>query len=943
MNARKRRPASKKPQRWRAWGCVFARGLVATPLQTLALAHSEPQVRGAESFPISSSRVVDSVTDSGSVGAGGLVTRDLWGDVEEHEAYRRLDQRMARSASDTYRALQELNPSNTVDGETLEVPRELPYPTEGASPLPEAPPSPEIADAAADDINSSVDRFVVRQRLLATMGWTAVASCSNDVCPTPGASRDASRDADKATEVLLDGFRARRLAQAAPAGNRVENSMTQGRTTERQDPRTLRPSPPSTSSRATPGKLPTPTKSGGPIRMVSDSEREDQPVQPRTVQADFRLESVSGVGPVLPIEVRVTELQTAQLDQVDLEQTELAEDVLAEADWDQAEREPTDLEPFELNQTELDPTELDQAELDQAELDQAELDQADLKQADREQPDFGPLTLNPSEGDASETEVPGERVDGVLEQEEDDLTWNSATVSPERGSPERVSPERVSPERVTETDQVTEELESGSATVTLPLSLAPPTPLPTLAEPIARTEPSDPSDPAPTPAPTPHRGPAFAAVSDEDADDMHSQEARPAPTLAKRQGKERLHPTYTSQAESGGRAAGSPSPARSPQWHGVSDLPEAATAGVTDRPGLARAEVSDEDQSDRKVRAGVSDGALLVLERPVHRARPQRAAVSDEPRPARGSASDVREPVLAGATDRVTDRVADQVTDQVTDRVTNEGGSEIARSQGPSTAELIIMPAMEISPEAIPSVSRRGLKPQGSVPQDLSLESLAPRPLPDLEPREEESVVVESENLMRLDLAAPPRSAGEKSPRVARASVSSDDFSEQNLARPTRPAPRGELTTHGRVQLELQQSRVIRTRREVLRTEVLDPAICDVVQSQSGEISITGKRPGETHVRVWGQGKGTSGEVATNYLVVVGTANQQANRQADQHDRLVTRLAQEYPQADLEIIVSDDGVVVEGRVRSNQEAVDILSQVRQVWLVPVEDRITVRR
>jgi hypothetical protein len=324
MNARKRRPASKKPQRWHAWGCVFAMGLVATPLQTLALAHSEPQVRGADLFPTTEIQAVDLLTDSGSSGAEGTITRDLWGDAEEHEAYRRLDQRMARSAADTYRALQELNP--TAKEGKIEVPRELPSPTEEAIPLPETPlPADSVegigagaigagaigaggigAGAITDEVDSSVDRTTVRQRFLTTMGWTAVASHSSDTCPTPGAPRNASRDAEMATEVLLDGFRARRLAQTTSRRDDQENGAIRT-TTRRTDRQPLRPTPASSSSRTAPGKSSAQVPAGGSIRTVSESEATEEVIRPRTVQADFRLEPISGAGQVRPIEVTVTE------------------------------------------------------------------------------------------------------------------------------------------------------------------------------------------------------------------------------------------------------------------------------------------------------------------------------------------------------------------------------------------------------------------------------------------------------------------------------------------------------------------------------------------------------------------------------------------------------------------------------------------------------------
>jgi hypothetical protein len=197
--------------------------------------------------------------------------------------------------------------------------------------------------------------------------------------------------------------------------------------------------------------------------------------------------------------------------------------------------------------------------------------------------------------------------------------------------------------------------------------------------------------------------------------------------------------------------------------------------------------------------------------------------------------------------------------------------------------------------------------------------------------------------------------AGEQGERLAASSVptptsGSATFSQQTVTE-ERPAPAGAtsvadnrlpnvdgLLTHRQMEVTLRQASHLHTNYEVTRIQVLDPAICEVVQFSAHELAFIGKRPGSTHVRLWFKDQGH----ATNYRITV-RASELTNELEPPLEKLQTLLSEMFPDAQIEIFSQGERIVVRGTATSNDEALKIVSLVRKLRLVPVVDQIQVKR
>ncbi|MDP6723143.1 MAG: hypothetical protein QGF59_31055, partial [Pirellulaceae bacterium] len=77
------------------------------------------------------------------------------------------------------------------------------------------------------------------------------------------------------------------------------------------------------------------------------------------------------------------------------------------------------------------------------------------------------------------------------------------------------------------------------------------------------------------------------------------------------------------------------------------------------------------------------------------------------------------------------------------------------------------------------------------------------------------------------------------------------------------------------------------------------------------------------------------------YRVHVGRTSR--GRKGDHRSPLQIVIARAYPHSDIQIVSQDKTLVVSGVACSENEALDILSDIRSLRLIPVVDRIKVRR
>lgn len=146
------------------------------------------------------------------------------------------------------------------------------------------------------------------------------------------------------------------------------------------------------------------------------------------------------------------------------------------------------------------------------------------------------------------------------------------------------------------------------------------------------------------------------------------------------------------------------------------------------------------------------------------------------------------------------------------------------------------------------------------------------------------------------------------------------------------------LITHRLLELSPRQASHIRTSFEVEKAIAVDQEICDVIQFSGHELAIIGKQPGRTHVRVWFKQQ----QHSTNYLVTVRSPipNGADDIQCDKLRRVIEEM---FPGARVEIVQDGNRLIVNGTASSNDEALQIVSLVRRLRLMPVVDRVIVKK
>ena len=129
----------------------------------------------------------------------------------------------------------------------------------------------------------------------------------------------------------------------------------------------------------------------------------------------------------------------------------------------------------------------------------------------------------------------------------------------------------------------------------------------------------------------------------------------------------------------------------------------------------------------------------------------------------------------------------------------------------------------------------------------------------------------------------------------------------------------------GELSVVLRRSKLLRTKVDIYRTAVVDPAVCDVVQFTPREISIIGRAQGATHVTFWFE-DGTHEPIT--YLVRVVPDPEVQERREAQYGVLEEILAELFPESKVELVPVADKLIVRGQARDAAEAAQILAVIR---------------
>ncbi len=125
--------------------------------------------------------------------------------------------------------------------------------------------------------------------------------------------------------------------------------------------------------------------------------------------------------------------------------------------------------------------------------------------------------------------------------------------------------------------------------------------------------------------------------------------------------------------------------------------------------------------------------------------------------------------------------------------------------------------------------------------------------------------------------------------------------------------------------LEPNQSKLIRTKRPVLRISITKPEIAEVVQFSPTEFELIGKRSGHTTLTLWFEGQ--QGTQVLRYLVRVASDELTQNQLELEYGRLQDRINELFPNSFVQLIPVADKIIVRGQARDAEEAAQILAIV----------------
>lgn len=122
-----------------------------------------------------------------------------------------------------------------------------------------------------------------------------------------------------------------------------------------------------------------------------------------------------------------------------------------------------------------------------------------------------------------------------------------------------------------------------------------------------------------------------------------------------------------------------------------------------------------------------------------------------------------------------------------------------------------------------------------------------------------------------------------------------------------------------------RRSVLLRTKHNLLRTAIVDPSVCDVVQFTPREISIIGRSLGATHVTFWFE-DGTFEPVT--FLVRTKPDPSMFDRREEEYKVLERQLAVMFPNSKVTLTLLANKLIIRGQARSSEEAAEILRIIR---------------
>ncbi|GAB6187726.1 hypothetical protein JCM17478_32280 [Thermopirellula anaerolimosa] len=148
---------------------------------------------------------------------------------------------------------------------------------------------------------------------------------------------------------------------------------------------------------------------------------------------------------------------------------------------------------------------------------------------------------------------------------------------------------------------------------------------------------------------------------------------------------------------------------------------------------------------------------------------------------------------------------------------------------------------------------------------------------------------------------------------------------EHEMAGELLAAPFEIIEESGELTVIVRRSKLLRTKVDVYRTAVVDPAVCDVSQFTPREIAILGKGQGATHVTFWFADERYR---PVTYLVRVKPDPEIEKQQTERYSLLQSHLARLFPESKVELTAVGDKLIVRGQARDAAEAAQIMAVIR---------------
>ena len=158
---------------------------------------------------------------------------------------------------------------------------------------------------------------------------------------------------------------------------------------------------------------------------------------------------------------------------------------------------------------------------------------------------------------------------------------------------------------------------------------------------------------------------------------------------------------------------------------------------------------------------------------------------------------------------------------------------------------------------------------------------------------------------------------------------------ESTQAEVIQPSPDHQM----RLKLRARTSHSLRTEGRIRQVSVSNRLVCDAMQFAPFEVAFIAKNAGETNVTLWMDGR----RQPQVYRIAVEDSAVEKPKVGAEYAKLKKLLDEMFPASRVTLTPGRNQLVVAGRAKDQQEAIQIMSVIRSVRLIPVIDRLQVRR